>query len=743
MLNEQALLASAISTTPNSAKYLYRGVSSNDLGDTYYDERYGLTFNKWSNGISSLYRVAQGSVVNGALINGGTITDTGPFITTEDRTLTRFIVPGGTLLHNNKIDFELAYTSSATLNGTFYISITDNLNNPTLYKYTRGVNALTSQNLAFSLTAHGVNTLILTSSNFIYSESGSSARMLNLLSDFTVNIYYVFNGGATGKTVSNLVTSGRPKMTYTTVQNTVPSLSLSEYRDPRVTPFSNDSFWNVHLPATTTYANPLTDLITKQIRDEYAGLKVKSGSKTNIFWIQGNYGDGVPFTQITSADPVCDTDVVPSTSGIRICTPFMYKPYSVVGNINTGRVSYRMRLPQNNLRTGQNSDRFVVVVSEDKRFSFELGQYQYTSRAWEPNNKYYRADTVVPTDVTKRGKKYTIQANGTSGNIEPDWGITNGEHTADASLSWKCEDGYITSNRHTSVTAYTVDLYGLGFSAKYYPWTSNTITNANLIGYDFQQFHRAGGLPMQGGLVRKEELDSGYIPHVIAISIGAVLLKAVKFSVVSATGNTFVVKPISSRFTEMDYTSVFTSGEKVVHSAGNSATTPVYTCSGTPTWNATTNETTFNVVETIDSNASFVWLGIDKGFGRYFQACQFPNIMVDGDVESSYVGLAKLGEMFAIPKGVDITTLGLTAEGLMLARAFQDFGGITVDRTGDTLAICQVDSSVEQIRIANLSTDKTAIINQLVRVTNFNKSLVLDGIAEGLLPYQKPIIPMY
>ena len=79
----------------------------------------------------------------------------------------------------------------------------------------------------------------------------------------------------------------------------------------------------------------------------------------------------------------------------------------------------------------------------------------------------------------------------------------------------------------------------------------------------------------------------------------------------------------------------------------------------------------------------------------------------------------------------------------MVAKAYQDFGGMVVDQTYNTFAVCQIADDVVGTALSNLNTDKAKIAAQLVRVTNYDRALVQAGIAEGLLSYQKPIIPMY
>ncbi|MDX2170363.1 MAG: hypothetical protein SF182_25045 [Deltaproteobacteria bacterium] len=57
------------------------------------------------------------------------------------------------------------------------------------------------------------------------------------------------------------------------------------------------------------------------------------------------------------------------------------------------------------------------------------------------------------------------------------------------------------------------------------------------------------------------------------------------------------------------------------------------------------------------------------------------------DRDSGYTGTVPMGALLAIPPAVDITRLGLSTPGLVIARAAQDYGVYVVDRGGDGLTI--------------------------------------------------------
>lgn len=71
----------------------------------------------------------------------------------------------------------------------------------------------------------------------------------------------------------------------------------------------------------------------------------------------------------------------------------------------------------------------------------------------------------------------------------------------------------------------------------------------------------------------------------------------------------------------------------------------------------------------------------------------WPAISQDGDT-SEYTGDVPMGTLFAIPGDVDVTGLGLTDDGLALARALQDFGAYVVDSAGTNALYCEVACNV-------------------------------------------------
>jgi len=101
----------------------------------------------------------------------------------------------------------------------------------------------------------------------------------------------------------------------------------------------------------------------------------------------------------------------------------------------------------------------------------------------------------------------------------------------------------------------------------------------------------------------------------------------------------------------------------------------------------------------------------------------------DGDAATAYSGPIPMGSMFAIPSTVNLAALGLTAEGLALGRALQDFGtyvlicGANVSLHADPTAERDLPDAV-----ANMRTDFANVLRPLLlHVTNSAPGTVAGG----------------
>ncbi|MET7243340.1 carbohydrate-binding domain-containing protein [Methylobacterium sp. EM32] len=86
----------------------------------------------------------------------------------------------------------------------------------------------------------------------------------------------------------------------------------------------------------------------------------------------------------------------------------------------------------------------------------------------------------------------------------------------------------------------------------------------------------------------------------------------------------------------------------------------------------------------------------------------------------SYSGSIPLGSLFAIPNDVDLTKIGITtAEGMALAKAYQNYGGYVTDTAGpNTLQLAYLEKGVSQTQVDNLFKDMAAIRSHIELVTN-------------------------
>lgn len=75
---------------------------------------------------------------------------------------------------------------------------------------------------------------------------------------------------------------------------------------------------------------------------------------------------------------------------------------------------------------------------------------------------------------------------------------------------------------------------------------------------------------------------------------------------------------------------------------------------------------------------------------------EWPATAQDYGGDTTYTGGAPMGTLFAIPGSVDVTKLGLSPEGLALARALQNYGTYLVDRAGTNALYCELDCNATQ-----------------------------------------------
>ena len=96
----------------------------------------------------------------------------------------------------------------------------------------------------------------------------------------------------------------------------------------------------------------------------------------------------------------------------------------------------------------------------------------------------------------------------------------------------------------------------------------------------------------------------------------------------------------------------------------------------------------------------------------------WPASMSDGGGKNRYAGKVPMGALIAIPPEVTLDTLGLTREGLALARAYQRFGGYVVDATVGAESLALLEPGCDRPAIEHLFKDIRTIRDRLTRVTN-------------------------
>jgi hypothetical protein len=100
----------------------------------------------------------------------------------------------------------------------------------------------------------------------------------------------------------------------------------------------------------------------------------------------------------------------------------------------------------------------------------------------------------------------------------------------------------------------------------------------------------------------------------------------------------------------------------------------------------------------------------------------WPASTTDNDGHNPYSGLVPMGALVAIPSSVNVQGLGLSPEGLALARAYQQFGGYVVDTAPKTMILGNAEAGCKPEHIEHLQQDKRQIMRYLAMVTNNSSS---------------------
>jgi hypothetical protein len=104
----------------------------------------------------------------------------------------------------------------------------------------------------------------------------------------------------------------------------------------------------------------------------------------------------------------------------------------------------------------------------------------------------------------------------------------------------------------------------------------------------------------------------------------------------------------------------------------------------------------------------------------------WPATIEDGGGNNKYHGQVPMGSLVAIPPSVNINALGLSADGLALARALQDYGGYATDQAG-AFIMAFVEPGADSARVGAMRADLGKIRSHLRVVTNNTPTSVGGG----------------
>jgi hypothetical protein len=108
----------------------------------------------------------------------------------------------------------------------------------------------------------------------------------------------------------------------------------------------------------------------------------------------------------------------------------------------------------------------------------------------------------------------------------------------------------------------------------------------------------------------------------------------------------------------------------------------------------------------------------------------------DTDGYKAYSGQVPMGSLFAIPGSVNLSSLGLSAEGMALGKALQNYGTYVVDRSGMVTLYCE--SNCDSTATYRMRTDWKKLQTYLRAVTN-NTSSTVGGGGTPRVPALAPV----
>ena len=113
------------------------------------------------------------------------------------------------------------------------------------------------------------------------------------------------------------------------------------------------------------------------------------------------------------------------------------------------------------------------------------------------------------------------------------------------------------------------------------------------------------------------------------------------------------------------------------------------------------------------------------------EAAQWPAVC--WDTNAGYSGTLPMGALLAIPQSVNINSLGLTPQGLILARAMQNYGLYVADRGGSGGMTILAELKATDVRWTGQSNDLNIIKQNLKWVSN-NSATTPGGGGTPIVP---------
>jgi len=130
---------------------------------------------------------------------------------------------------------------------------------------------------------------------------------------------------------------------------------------------------------------------------------------------------------------------------------------------------------------------------------------------------------------------------------------------------------------------------------------------------------------------------------------------------------------------------------------------------------------------------------VASGVIEHALACTFPSALLAPravfpalafDMNDGYAGTVPMGALLALPQSVDVTALGLSPGGVVIARAAQRYGIYVVDRGGEGLTL-KADQAAVDATTPEIREDLTRIVRALKLVPGGGSKARARGLPAG------------